>query len=251
MEFPAEIHDKLLYYVYRLIDPRDGSTFYIGKGQGNRVFAHVKGSLKFENDEEDDKTAKIRTINQIKNAGLEPIHIIHRHGMNQDEAFQVEAALIDATPGLTNEVGGRNSSDFGPAHAQQLIQRYRKETMVIDPTHKIMLINVKGSIEERELYDAVRFAWRVNKEKAEGANYVFAVSGGICRDVFVAKEWRHAIKENFPGLTTDTKEDTKRFGFIGELAPEPIRIRYKGKRLPDNMKPKKGAQSPIRYYYPE
>jgi hypothetical protein len=140
MEFPAEIHDKLLYYVYRLIDPRDGSTFYIGKGQGNRVFAHVKGSLIFEN-AEDDKTAKIRIINQIKNADLEPIHIIHRHGMTEEEAFQVEAALIDATPGLTNEVGGRNSSDFGPAHAQQLIRRYRMETMAIDPTHKIMLIS--------------------------------------------------------------------------------------------------------------
>ena len=29
MKFPPEIHERLTYYVYRLIDPRDGSTFYV------------------------------------------------------------------------------------------------------------------------------------------------------------------------------------------------------------------------------
>lgn len=42
-EFPSEVFDKLGYYVYRLIDPRNGDTFYVGKGQRNRVFDHIKG----------------------------------------------------------------------------------------------------------------------------------------------------------------------------------------------------------------
>ncbi|MCR2307669.1 hypothetical protein NSX65_32680, partial [Salmonella enterica] len=39
-EFPSGVIEHLGWYVYRLIDPRDGSTFYVGKGKGNRVFAH-------------------------------------------------------------------------------------------------------------------------------------------------------------------------------------------------------------------
>ena len=35
---------KMNYYVYRLIDPRNGETFYVGKGKGNRVFQHMKGA---------------------------------------------------------------------------------------------------------------------------------------------------------------------------------------------------------------
>ena len=41
-EFTPDMHHKLGHYVYRLIDPRDGSTFYVGRGQGNRVFEHIK-----------------------------------------------------------------------------------------------------------------------------------------------------------------------------------------------------------------
>lgn len=37
--FPPEVIRKLKTYVYRPIDPRNGETFYIGKGQGNRVTA--------------------------------------------------------------------------------------------------------------------------------------------------------------------------------------------------------------------
>ena len=44
--FTPEVIEKLNYYVYRLIDPRNGQTFYIGKGKGNRVFAHVNEALK-------------------------------------------------------------------------------------------------------------------------------------------------------------------------------------------------------------
>ena len=37
-EFPSEVIKELGYYVYRLIDPRNGETFYVGKGKGNRIF---------------------------------------------------------------------------------------------------------------------------------------------------------------------------------------------------------------------
>ena len=31
-KFSKEVSDKLQYYVYRLVDPRTGLTFYVGKG---------------------------------------------------------------------------------------------------------------------------------------------------------------------------------------------------------------------------
>ena len=40
-EFSNEVKEKLKHYVYRLVDPRNGQTFYVGEGCGNRVFAHA------------------------------------------------------------------------------------------------------------------------------------------------------------------------------------------------------------------
>ena len=43
--FSDEVCKEIKYYVYRLVDPRNGETFYVGKGKDNRVFAHVKCAL--------------------------------------------------------------------------------------------------------------------------------------------------------------------------------------------------------------
>jgi uncharacterized protein len=60
--FTKEISDRLGYYVYRLIDPRNGETFYVGKGIGNRVFTHGKGELGKDADTLTDKLKRIRDI---------------------------------------------------------------------------------------------------------------------------------------------------------------------------------------------
>ena len=44
--FTPEVIEQLQYYVYRLIDPRTGQTFYVGKGKGNRLYAHINDALK-------------------------------------------------------------------------------------------------------------------------------------------------------------------------------------------------------------
>ena len=35
--FSSSVSEQLKHYVYRLIDPRNGNTFYVGKGKGDRV----------------------------------------------------------------------------------------------------------------------------------------------------------------------------------------------------------------------
>lgn len=71
----------------------------------------------YSNKDEDDVSTKIQQIREIKNAGLEVIHIIQRYGLTEKEAFEVEAALIDCFPGLTNIQGGY-SSDRGINNAE-------------------------------------------------------------------------------------------------------------------------------------
>lgn len=63
-EFPPGVMEHLGWYVYRLIDPRDGSTFYVGKGKGNRVFAHMRGEVAAVDDDEllSNKLKQLREI---------------------------------------------------------------------------------------------------------------------------------------------------------------------------------------------
>jgi uncharacterized protein len=240
-EFPIEVQSELKYYVYRLIDPRNGETFYIGKGKGNRVFQHIKGAL--NPNESDIISDKMQTINQIHSAGLEVVHVIHRHGMDEDTAFQVEAALIDAYPGSTNIMGGSGSNEFGPMNAKEIIDKYASPEAVFN--HKVIMIIINRSAEENGIYNATRFAWKIDKRKAEKADYVLSIIQGIIVGVYKVIEWKEATIENFPEFS---KNVPGRYGFIGVEAEEEIRITFLRKRVPDIYR-KKGAANPIKYTY--
>ncbi|HMO16845.1 MAG TPA: hypothetical protein PKA63_01435 [Oligoflexia bacterium] len=235
--FPSEVIEKLQYYVYRLIDPRNGETFYIGKGKGNRVFAHARGEI--EGDSLSEKMSRIRAINL---AGFEVAHVIHRHGMTEDTAFEVESALIDAYPGITNVMDGHGNSEFGAMHSSEIIKRYCAETATFH--HKVLLISVNRSALESSVYEAVRYAWRLSKGKAEEAEFVLATVQGLIVGAFVADKWIAATSENFPGRLAAEG----RYGFYGTKAPLEVEQLYVGKRIPDEYR-RKGASNPIKYSY--
>lgn len=238
--FPPEVAQKLKTYVYRLIDPRNGETFYVGKGKGNRVFAHIRGEEGLEDDEIDNKLKRIR---QIRLAGFEVAHVIHRHGMDEVTAFEVEAALMDAYPGLANIVGGVGGTDYGAMHAREIIRRYSAEPAVFQ--HKTLLINVNRSAAERSLYDATRYAWKIDKRKAKQAEVILATMQGLIVGAFIAHDWLEATAANFPGRA-EGDGVPGRFGFVGEEAPENMKSLYVGKRVPDEYR-KQGAANPIKY----
>lgn len=235
--FPSHVIQRLKTYVYRLIDPRNGETFYIGKGQGNRVFSHIHAEQNFEGD---DIANKIKRIREIRLAGFEVAHVIHRHGMDEKTAFEVEAALIDAYPGLTNIAGGAGSSDFGAMHAKEITQRYSAEPAVF--RHRAILISVNRSSADSSLYEATRFAWKISRTKAMQAEVILATLQGLIVGAFVARDWLDATAENFPGRT----DRPGRLGFIGQEASEAIKASYVNKRVPDEFR-KRGAANPIKY----
>ncbi|MBX3415739.1 MAG: hypothetical protein KF708_23850 [Pirellulales bacterium] len=237
--FPPGVVEKLKTYVYRLIDPRNGETFYVGKGQGNRVFAHIRGE---KGTVGDDLESKIKRIYEIRLAGFEVAHVIHRHGMDDKTAFEVEAALIDAYPGLTNIVGGAGG-DYGTMHAEEIINRYSAKPAVFH--HKAILISVNRTASERPLYDAVRFAWKISSRKAAQADVILATKQGLIVGAFVAERWLAATAANFPGFS-DVDVATDRLGFIGKEAPVEMMQLYVGKRVPDEFR-KRGASNPIKY----
>lgn len=169
--------------------------------------------------------------------------MIHRHGMDEKTAFEVEAALIDAYPGLTNIVGGTGGSDYGAMHAEEIIRRYSAEPAVF--RHKALLISVNRSAAERSLYDATRYAWRINIRKAKKAEVILATMQGMIVGAFVADDWLEATAANFPGRA-EGDGVPGRFGFIGEEAPADMKKLYVGKRVPDEYR-KRGAANPIKY----
>lgn len=237
--FPPEVIQKLKTYVYRLIDPRNGETFYIGKGKGNRVFAHIRGEQGIEGDDLDN--GKIKRIRQIRLAGFEVAHVIHRHGMDDGTAFEVESALIDAYPGLTNQVGGVGGNEFGAMHAIEIIREYAAEPAEF--RHNAILISVnRSALAESSLYDATRYAWKISPSKARKAEVILATVQGVIKGAFVAEQWLEATASNFPG-----RQDVPgRYGFVGREAPVQMQKLYVDKRVPDEYR-KRGAANPIKY----
>lgn len=234
-QFPPEVSKKLGTYVYRLIDPRNGETFYVGKGNGDRVFAHAKGEIQTT-----DPSEKMKRIREILLGGFDVSHVIHRHGMNDDTAFEVEAALMDAYAGLTNVAGGIGSADFGIMHADEILRRYAAPEATFE--HKALLIIVNRSASEASLFDATRYAWKVSLTKARQAEVVLSVIQGMIVGAFIAREWKQATAENFP----DREPFPGRYAFEGEAAPAELSRKYVGKRVPDSMR-KRGAANPVRY----
>jgi hypothetical protein len=169
--FPPDVVLKLKYYVYRLIDPRNGETFYVGKGQANRVFAHIHDELSQEGDELSDKLKRIR---EVRVAGFEVAHVIHRHGMDEATAFEVEAAVMDAYPGLSNIAGGTGSSDYGAMHAREIIRRY--SAAPAEFRHKAILISVNRG---RQLPRPRGCAWTSCIRRTRGPS---RAASGVCRE---------------------------------------------------------------------
>lgn len=102
--FAEKVEGSGDYYVYLLIDPRDASPFYVGKGKGSRMFTHAR-ERQTRRHANRDKHAR---INEIKAAGLEVIVAPLMRFETEAEAFCAERHLIKKAgyTALTNRSRG-------------------------------------------------------------------------------------------------------------------------------------------------
>lgn len=239
--------EALGWYVYLLKDPRTGEVFYVGKGCGNRVFAHVTESI--VNPKHTDKLGHIRNITD---AGYEVIHVIHRHGMTEEAAFEVEASLIDLIPGLTNAVLG-NGAVRGPKSIKQINEMYDPEVADFGNL-KVLMIKINNSYGNMNVVDATCFSWKLDAEKMMKADVILGVAHGVVRCVLKPKGWHFSspITDmemwNHYGFAFDDEEQRKR-KVINAIAPDhDLQDRFIGKAIPEQYS-LKGSQQALRYNY--
>lgn len=247
-KFSPEVCQKLNYYVYRLVDPRNGQTFYVGKGKNNRVFAHAECALSNYNDvdysleNDNDENLKYKTIREIIDAGLEVIYIIQKHGLSERDAFVVESTLIDAYSidrKLTNEIKGFNSSE--PRNAITLQRDLSAKEYVDSRSYpKYMIIKVKDYWlnQRKDRYECTRSAWKLDPKKASKYKYVLSVTNGIVHEVYKVNEWHYC------------DGNSGRCEFTGEVAEKEVQEIFKWKRIPEKYR-KKGQASPYLYGKPD
>jgi len=226
---------KLGYYVYCLGHPTEPfktfKPFYIGKGKDNRVFEHILGVL--QGDENGDKNRQIRELLD-RNVRIE--HYIIRHGMTENEAFAVEASLIDflGLENLTNEVAGHGSSEFGMMTAEEIEQRYAAQPVDIDDPALILNVRQQFRYEmtSEQLYEVARKEWKVDKARCKKVVLALAYYKGICRGVFEVDGWQ------------TSKDEENLSDFTGRRADSRIEEKYLGKLLEKYMSK---SQNAIKY----
>jgi len=208
-ELPPEVAERLgPYYVYLLVDPTDETIFYVGKGTGQRLLAHGReADLTFD---EPSRSPKVRRIRALREAGHEPRIDIVRHGLVEDEAWLVEAAVIDCLDGLTNSIDGRVSGQ-GRQPMSEYVSRYGAPSVAGDAP-PVVLIRVGRwremreeiepgvwrpgngyypGISDRDLIDSTRAWWRISPATIRQRQITHAVSvfDGVTRAIMEIGSW--------------------------------------------------------------
>ncbi len=213
------------FYVYLLIDPRNKSVFYVGKGCGARVKWQTQ------------RTSS--TVKEIEDSGKKVIREIIRHGLDEETALHVEAALLDffnsnyrkgklfnAQLGFGQALHGRTSDIKNFLKLQSPPEL--KESKIKE---NVIVININKTFRAKSLLDATRKSWRLDLEKARKTDLVFCEYQGVIRAVFKPSKWRK------------NPNDNDRIMFSGkDVSAEYPQYIYK------KLSKKRGAQNPIRYF---
>jgi len=222
-KFPASIHSSLKHYVYIYIDPRDNQVFYVGKGKGDRAFAHLSDTSEHD---------KVVRISEIHKAGLNPIIELVIHGIEDDETVRrIEASIIDiyGLTNLTNIQRGYHSREFGRMSIDQILATYAPEKVVV--TDPVLAFRINKTFHygmtARELYDYTRHSWILG-DRRNSAKYAFTVYQGVVQEVYEIVAW--FPQNSTPNIKHEQGESTdinsERWEFVGHVAEPTIRDKY-------------------------
>ena len=217
--FSDYVIEQLKAYVYLLIDPRNDEIFYVGKGTGNRVFAHALDVLANEESAGD----KLERIREIRAADDEVQHQLLRFGLTDRMALEIEAAAIQllGLDELTNIVGGHHVWARGRMNTDVAVSLFEAPPAP-DIVKRVILFRIphlwSPEMSADELFEATHGWWTLG-ERRNDADYAFAVNRGVIREVYRIDSWR----QRQPGdrdWEHDIGKSRKRWGFSGEVADE-------------------------------
>ncbi len=223
--------EKLWYYVYLLIDPRDYNIFYIGKGKWNRIHSHLISSSNIDIKE----THKINTIREIESENKEVILKILRHWLTEKEALEIESAIIDliGKEHLTNLVYWYNSADRGLMSLSDIKIKYEAEDILVK--EPLLLININNlyhyDASPEQLYEYTRKSWKISINRVNNIKIICSIYRGIVREVFIVEKWIPSVEE-------------WRYMFEWVIAPDEIRNYYLHKSVAKYWK--QWSQNPIK-----
>lgn len=204
----------------------DEGPFYVGKGRGDRAFAHARDARDVQ-DHPELQSAKHARILSVKAAGGQVRVVILRHSIaSSGQAYEVESATIDiinrlrpAT--LLNVVLGHHHAQHGVMPAEEVEVLYAAEPAPPLPV-PVLLVSLnrlwRPDLAEGELFEITRGWWKANGLRRDACQYVFGVHNGVVRSVYKPLVWRRRVKGD-PGWEDDAP-GKERWGFEGQPAPE-------------------------------
>lgn len=203
--------DKLGFYVYALVDPRDNKIFYIGKaggkdGLGNsRPNDHLKEAQTAQKLKKDlSKHPKLAKIIEINGLGKDVELIIIRRNLKDEESVHdVEAAFIDLfnlgiqgplKGGLTNKDSGHRQSSRGIVTKENLFEVIPVEVSPkIDIPH-VWVFNIANAVRAgKSPLESVIGDWKIDKRKlaqvGDRNEYGVGLVNGIAKIVVKIEGW--------------------------------------------------------------
>jgi len=245
--FDVNAREKLGYYVYGLFDSGDPTwPFYIGKGCGNRVFSHANGEV-VQVTEDEPLSQKLQHISDIKRSGRTVLHKIIRFGLTEDEAFKIEATLIDMVnyiqpDTLKNEISGQgvaegfyDTTDLATSLCAKELESDLPLLLIKIERQWSELVALHGSasaVPLSAIYAATEGDWKINIYRAKKAECVLAVARGLVRAVFVPTGWTNSPEDEKRKVMTGQIDSTEYQHLVGTSVAHLF---------------ERGSQNPIRY----
>ena len=220
------------YYVYCLAT--NNNVFYVGKGCGNRVFAHEYYAQKaFEKLDQNDikeleklysKQPKIKTI--IENS-KNIQRVILNHFLTEDEAFVGESTLINFLKivqniDLTNLVSGQGEKGMS---VEELEKIYGYEPISKDNLKHhglILAVKIKNSFslsndeslnyeekrDDTNLKSRTLGVWKIGQDKINDIKYVIGINTGADNAVVSAYEIKEGNYTEFSYVKENKKTNS-------------------------------------------
>ena len=213
------------YYVYVYSHPDTRQPFYVGKGRGGRVRAH----LDFEVPERE----KQEIIDRLHKQGREPIVEIMQWGLSEEAAFAAEAALIQliGLDQLTNEQSGRGTYKL---HADFIEYIRDKKPLRISPRkgEEMLILSANGyyrdGMSRFELYDAVRGDIHVAKDRVENCRRILVLLNGYVIDVY---ENPICVDAGTEARSFKTAGEPSGYDIVASFASDVLRNHFVGREL--------------------